>query len=50
MGEDPKKYLNKNKTTCKIPIKNSDLTIKTTDIACNLIDTKEFKIQIKELL
>ena len=31
-------------------IKNPDLTIKTANIACNLIDTKEFKIQIEELL
>ena len=38
------------KTTYKIPIKNSYLTIKTTNIVCNLIDTKEFKIQIEELL
>ena len=37
-------------TICKIPIKNLDLTIKTSDIACNLVDTKEFKIQIEELL
>ena len=50
IGEDPQKHWNKNKTTCKIPIKNPDLTIKTTDIACNLIDTKEFKIQMEELL
>ena len=33
-----------------MPIKNPDLTIETTDIACNLIDTKEFKTQIEELL
>ena len=50
MGEDRQKYWNRNKTTCKITIKNLDLTIKTTYIACNLIDTKEFKIQIEELL
>ena len=37
-----------NKTICKIPIKNPDLTIKTVDIACNLIDTKESKIQIEK--
>ena len=50
IGEDPQKHWNKNKTTCKIPIKNLDLIIKTANIACNLIDTKEFKIQIEELL
>ena len=50
IGDDPQKHWNKNKTICKIPIKNPDLTIKTTDIACNLVDTKEFKIQIEELL
>ena len=50
IGEDPQKHWNKNKTTYKIPIKNPDLTIKMANIACNLIDTKEFKIQIEELL
>ena len=49
-GEDWQKYWNRNKTTCKITIKNLYLTIKRTYIACNLIDTKEFKIQIEELL
>ena len=33
-----------------MPIKNPDLTIKTTDITYNLKDTKEFKIQIEEML
>ena len=50
IGEDPQKHWNKNKTTYKIPIKNPDLTIKMANIACNLIDTKEFKIKIEELL
>ena len=50
IGEDPQKHWNRNKTICKIPIKNPDLTIKTSDIACNLVDTKEFKLQIEELL
>ena len=31
-------------------LKDPKLTIKITDIACNLIYTKEFKIQIEELL
>ena len=44
IGEDPQKHWNRNKTICKRPIKNPDLTIKTEDIACNLVDTKEFKI------
>ena len=50
IGEDPQKHWNKNKTTNKIPIKNSNLIIKTENITYNLIDTKEFKIQIEELL
>ena len=50
IGEDPQKHWSRNKTICKIPIKNPDLAIKTSDIACNLVDTKEFKIQIEELL
>ena len=50
IGEDPQKHWNMNKTICKIPIKNPDLAIKTSDIACNLVDTKEFKIKIEELL
>ena len=28
----------------------TNLAIKTSDIACNLVDTKEFKMQIEELL
>ena len=50
IGEDPQKHWSRNKTICKIPIKNPDLAIKTSDIACNLVDTKEFKIKIEELL
>ena len=50
IGEDPQKHWNRNKTICKIPIKNPYLAIKTSDIACNLVDTKEFKIKIEELL
>ena len=34
IGEDPQKHWNRNKTICKIPIKNSYLTIKTSYIAC----------------
>ena len=43
IGKYPKKYWSRNKT-CKILIKNPYLTIKIVDIACNFIDTKEFKI------
>ena len=49
IGDDPQKHWNRNKTICKIPINNLDLTIKIAYIACNLVDTKEFKIQIEEL-
>lgn len=40
----------RNKTACKTPSKNPYLTIKIKDIACNFMDTKEFRIQIEELL
>ena len=36
IGEDPQKHWNRNKTIFKIPIKNPDLAIKTSDIACNV--------------
>lgn len=40
----------RNKTACKTPSKNPYLTIKIKDIARNFMDTKEFRIQIEELL
>ena len=50
VGENPKEYQTGIKTIFKIPIKNPYSRIKTIDITSNLIDTKEFKTQIEELL
>ena len=50
IGEDPQLHWNKNKILAKLDIINPDLTIKTADMASNLVDKQEFEQQIKELL
>ncbi|CAL8993865.1 unnamed protein product [Prunus brigantina] len=50
IGEDPQLHWNKNKILAKLDIINPDLTIKTADMPCNLLDKQEFEQQIKELL
>ena len=50
IGEDPQLHWNKNKILAKLDIINPDLTIKTADMASNLVDKQEFEQQIKQLL
>ena len=50
IGERPLAYWDANEIMCKLDIINSEYTIKTAPIEANNEDTKEFDIQIKELL
>ena len=43
IGEDPQLHWSKNKILAKLDIINSDLTIKTADMPCSLIDKQEFE-------
>ena len=50
IGTNPIKFWERNKILAYLNIANKDYKIKTSELKYSLEDTKEFKIQINELL
>jgi len=50
IGTDPIKFWERNKIVAHLYIANKDYKIRTSEPKFSLEDTKEFKIQINELL